>query len=315
MKHMKKSMFITTLAMVVVLVVALSTATFAWYSAQSTASVTNTAITSAASSNAAIAVDTKSISQTNAGTSVTITLDRNPDPMIPVADISATEQAALFPTFKTAPVDAQNKFTTGPANATAAKIATAKGYQDGSALEQDFFYIGNTNADNTAVVNVTVNIGSTGYREVAVTEAAFATQKASLYTTTDKITFTSAAEASWDENEKYYQADNAIAGFLRVAVYYGSSNADPNYIGTWATTAAATAYGTIVSGDTATIAGSSSINSFNAIASGTASAKTITLVGNTSTQIRVIAWFDGTLLTADHSKASCTFTVNFGVAD
>lgn len=57
MKHMKKSMFITTLLMVVLLVVALSTATFAWFTANDTVVATQTTMTAATSSAANITIN------------------------------------------------------------------------------------------------------------------------------------------------------------------------------------------------------------------------------------------------------------------
>ena len=57
MKNAKKSMFITTILMVAVLIVAVSTATFAWYTASGTGSATGAVVQSAASGDANIAVD------------------------------------------------------------------------------------------------------------------------------------------------------------------------------------------------------------------------------------------------------------------
>ncbi len=56
MKHMKKSMFITTVMMVVLLVVAVSTATFAWYTSSNTVNTAATNVNSAESTGANIAI-------------------------------------------------------------------------------------------------------------------------------------------------------------------------------------------------------------------------------------------------------------------
>ena len=58
MKRTRKSLFISTVLMVVLLVVAISTATFAWYSAQSTATAQNAKLTTAATTDANIALST-----------------------------------------------------------------------------------------------------------------------------------------------------------------------------------------------------------------------------------------------------------------
>lgn len=55
-KTMKKSMFFTTILMVVLLIVALSTATFAWFSANNTVTATQTTMTAATSTSASIEI-------------------------------------------------------------------------------------------------------------------------------------------------------------------------------------------------------------------------------------------------------------------
>ncbi len=80
MKHMKKSMFITTLLMVVLLVVALSTATFAWFSANNTVTAQQATMTAATSSAANI-----QISWDNSEWGSTIAFNNNTDfqPSVP----------------------------------------------------------------------------------------------------------------------------------------------------------------------------------------------------------------------------------------
>ncbi|NCA91732.1 hypothetical protein EOM82_00550 [bacterium] len=56
MKHMKKSMFITTVMMVVLLIVAVSTATFAWYTSSNTVNTTEAEVSSAQSTDANISI-------------------------------------------------------------------------------------------------------------------------------------------------------------------------------------------------------------------------------------------------------------------
>lgn len=56
MKHMKKSMFITTVMMVVLLIVAVSTATFAWYTSSNTVNTVATQVNSAQSTGANISI-------------------------------------------------------------------------------------------------------------------------------------------------------------------------------------------------------------------------------------------------------------------
>lgn len=82
MKSTKKSLFITTIAMVVLMVVALSTATFAWYTSSSTVSATATQVSTATTSAANIA-----IGWTTSATDTSVTFEpaANLLPMVPTA--------------------------------------------------------------------------------------------------------------------------------------------------------------------------------------------------------------------------------------
>ena len=121
---MKKSMFITTLAMVVVLVVALSTATFAWYTAQSTLTSTETSVYTATSTSASIALSSVSSNVTTvSNTSIDITMGANNvengiNPMIPAAALTTYTAATTTGAFKTASINADGTFKANGANAT-----------------------------------------------------------------------------------------------------------------------------------------------------------------------------------------------------
>lgn len=89
MKTMRKSMFISTVLMVVLLIVALSTATFAWFSANNTVIATQTTMTAATSTDA----------------NITIGWEPNPEQM--GSSISFDSASALHPTIpKLKPVKA-----------------------------------------------------------------------------------------------------------------------------------------------------------------------------------------------------------------
>lgn len=77
-----KSIFISTIAMVVLLVVALATGTFAWYSAQQSASATAATVSAAASTNASIGL---SWTGADYGPGVLFGTGANIGPMIPSA--------------------------------------------------------------------------------------------------------------------------------------------------------------------------------------------------------------------------------------
>lgn len=308
MKHMKKSMFITTLAMVVVLVVALSTATFAWYTANTTVQATTTAAQSASSDSAAIAIETSEITANSTGTSVTMTLTDAIAPMILTTDISLPANSEVAPAFTTAPVNNTNQFTTAGTSGTPATIGTVQDNNDVAAnTTLHGFYVGNTNKDTDPEVKVTVTINSAGYIVSTPSADYFNAHKTDFYTTADHITFTACTnESEFNGGTTYYQSNANIAKYLRVAVYSAGK-----YIGTWALTNTAVSYGTITSGTTGTVADNANINSFTAIDSGTASTNRIALTGVDSELITLYAWFDGCLLTATESNAYCSFNITF----
>lgn len=91
MKKMKKSLFMTTIAMVVMLVVALSTATYAWFTAQNTVQATPVTISSASSTSANIAIGWSA----NATTTQVSFANAELNPMVPTTDPSTTTSDAL----------------------------------------------------------------------------------------------------------------------------------------------------------------------------------------------------------------------------
>lgn len=93
-----KSLFISTIAMVVLLVVALATGTFAWYTSQSTATGESAALSTAASTSATIALAWE---QTGQGSQVTFGVS-NVDPMIPTTELATydTSSGGVPPVFE-----------------------------------------------------------------------------------------------------------------------------------------------------------------------------------------------------------------------
>ena len=165
MKHMKRSMFISTILMVVVLVVALSTATFAWYTASNTGSASTGNLVAANSSAANIAVGwtesdvTTAITFANAknkeGQDTPVTVD----PMVPIAAPSVTaesETAYGDLTFQTAPMDSTGKF--GPF-ASATPWTVSNGAETNAKTS---FYVINHNVNAPATVKMSCNIPTEG---------------------------------------------------------------------------------------------------------------------------------------------------------
>lgn len=110
MKTMRKSMFISTVLMVVLLIVALSTATFAWFSANNTVIATQTTMTAATSTDA------------------NITIGWTTDPSEMGSSISFDSASALHPTIpKLKPVKAGETGTPIPAQYVSTNKALAGG--------------------------------------------------------------------------------------------------------------------------------------------------------------------------------------------
>lgn len=158
MKKMKKSMFFSSILMIVILVVALSTSTFAWFTSSETANVTETALYSASSSAANItvgwdttskltAISFKSIEGAASGLSPMI-LKQNPYDDVAFSDIK----------WHTAPAqigDDGQEFNSSPTDANPWKPefdgeTTPPGYAAGT------FYVNNWNTVNDTDITITV---------------------------------------------------------------------------------------------------------------------------------------------------------------
>ena len=158
MKNAKKSMFITTILMVAVLIVAVSTATFAWYTASTFGTASGATLVAADSDAVNIAVGWTNDATTNSITFYSKTLS----PAIPTAAPEADTTYAGF-TFMTATLDNNSLFTNvGTYNdiweAKNAAIGTEG--QDGYVAEGNYskFYVINKNANNDVDLTMTCSI-------------------------------------------------------------------------------------------------------------------------------------------------------------
>lgn len=162
MKTMKKSMFITTIMMVVLLVVALSTATFAWYTSTNNASSTETKLSSATSSDANIALGWDEHATT---TTVSFADSGLLEPMVP---IWSTAEGAVATTvggagdtlsFIGAPQQRDNNGLTFKEAAGAKTPWTQKEkVADGGAEAKTTLFCVNYNTAKAANVKITANI-------------------------------------------------------------------------------------------------------------------------------------------------------------
>ena len=143
MKNAKKSMFITTILMVAVLIVAVSTATFAWYTATGNPTASQASLVAADSTAANVAIGWNASAT---GSHLTFATDAvTVDPMAPttVPTIGSTTYANFG--LETATLDINNKFngTAGQPAGTAADPWVV----DGEDKEGDYFYVVNRNVN------------------------------------------------------------------------------------------------------------------------------------------------------------------------
>ena len=149
MKNAKKSMFITTILMVAVLIVAVSTATFAWYTSNNTATAGYSTLTAATSENFNIAIGWTSDAVDNKIDDLapaTATLN----PAVPAAAFadSVAYDTALA-SFKTAGINSQSQFNADGTSMTPWAI---------NHDAQDNFYVINNNANAGIRVTMTLAV-------------------------------------------------------------------------------------------------------------------------------------------------------------
>jgi hypothetical protein len=299
-------MFLTTIIMVAVLVVALSTSTFAWYTAQNNVAATNTTLYAASSSAASLGLDTANNGANSTNSSVSLTLTTDVVPMVPTALFSTETTKYSTVAFTTAPVDNANKFTAAGSPISPAKIASAD--VGSGAAAQDYFYIVNTNGTNAASVTVAVNIITDGYTLLKSAPANFTTAFGQYYTRTgtgtteDPYVFTALTEAKNWATDTYYVSNSTISGKLRVSVF-----SDDSYIGVWGD--GNIYYGEIANG----AAGTTSLTAMTGSSSGAAlSLGSIDALDGR--KIQVCAWFEGTDLVVANSALASVFTIAFAIA-
>ena len=139
-------MFITTILMVAVLIVAVSTATFAWYTSTQAVTATDAVVSSASSTSADI-----SIGWSDADKTTTIALAGGPaiQPMVPTAAIAADAETIAF---NTAPMNTVNEFTAAGGNATPWSI---------NVDDKTSFFVINNNINEGVTVKMTATFDGT----------------------------------------------------------------------------------------------------------------------------------------------------------
>jgi hypothetical protein len=271
-------MVVTTILMVVLLVAAISTATYAWFTSSSSVTASSATMTAATSSSANIGIgNTYAIASNgnfdNMPTQVVLDVADGMGPMVPIsAPVSGTTPLSAF-TFNTSTVGPTGLFTGTVTEPNASPTTVGIGLSPEAAIEnggnQIFtseLFIAGKSAD-MVIQGAVVNFGGQNVDRLRV--AIFA--------------------QDWD-------------GIATVGDYI--------YVGTWASGASATRYGAIVATND-----SNAMTTYTATAGGTP--LTVGSIAETGGYIRikVVAWFDGLALTNNNGAGqSATFSLLFEVA-
>ena len=315
MKTMKKSMFITTIMMVVLLVVALSTATFAWYTAQSNTTVTDTTVTSATSDTASLVIDTAAATSNTANnTTVTIEMNERIAPMIygkgaaPAAGTTTyTDFIASFYTFNVTANGQQ--YATKPVTTNPATIQkTTNAAEAPTTTTSGDFYITNIGGA-AAKVNATITINPDYYEKVTIATDASV-----------KGYYTKSANGNY---EPCGETDVAVAGteyyakkannFLRVAMFV-----DGKYVETWALNSdnASVKYYDYATDASEINKTEGTLDNLKVHSSYTAKTGNVVIKDNLASmgaiRVQLVAWFEGDSHTNAYAGTGALFSIKFG---
>ncbi len=305
---MKKTNLITTLALVVIVAIALSTATYAWYTSQSKVGTSKTTLYAATSTSASLAIDTTN-DTLSTNTSIDLTMANTTtgiSPMIPNAAPTAETTVAGF-TFSTAVKNANGTFKTAR--------------QDATPAQSQEFYVINTNANKETKVNANVKFGdTTGYTKLTSKPFDWDAKYAEYYSD-ENGTAVAAVDGKAPEwvADKYYVSNARLVAQLRVALFVCDANATEatlKYFKTWASAASAETYvaPAVVDGADTWTANSviaDVITDKTSLVPVAAAQELGTIAALGAKKVQVVAWFDGMGLADALSGLGTIFTVEF----
>lgn len=277
---MKKSMLFSTVLMVVLLVVAISTATFAWYTSNTQVNVTDTVINSAESADASIEFVWKnSNSVVYRGTSIAFSSGDAIKPMVPTKNPVADDTSMSF---------------VGATVSTDGETFTAASSGE-TPWSQNYTSVADADASPDPVTDpynipegVTVN-------ELFIANSATTGAGADL-----KITATITGD---------------LANALRIAVFFQDSTGTLKYKGTLANSADATNHAGTDGSWSADALVADEISSDGYTATAATTGFTIgNIAPNGEGQLKIFAWYDGSLLGNAQAGKAANFTLQVNVA-
>ncbi len=276
MKRTRKSLFISTILMVVLLIVAISTATFAWYSSQNQAKAENAKLTTASTTAANIGIYFEG-GGGGAGSAVSKVIFgavTSLKPLVPTTDPETTDPADLKFNEGIVTMNLNNQRVFKQVN-----HPETPWKQIEAETENTELYIENLDPDASrkVAIETKINVGEANFEVGAPgLNAVEATQ------TTIK---------------------NEAKDALRVAIYVKEGSADAQYLGTYGKGAAkygipeegepAATFGTVFSTNDGTF------TKFDAVG------------GGSPVALHIYAWLEGPDIEASHSLVSVTFSLTF----
>lgn len=285
-----KSLFISTIAMVVMLIVALSVGTFAWYTAQETVTADDAVVGTATSTESAIAIGWAAGASSS---SVSFGAKNDLRPMIPT---SAPTSGASLPSFQEAHLELQgtDRIIKNVVSATPWSQVAASGDPAASTT----LFVGNLS--DTQDVNV--------YPVVTIPEHLYG----------DNPETTEITETDWVGDLNH---------LLRVAIWVEGGEGESAYmhLGTWGSETFSSAYAVDMNAvdmndDPYYLGNNENLvkvndNKITLTAGGSRVAENTTfqLPAGEEKQIYIRAWIEGTALTSGLSGLSASFDVTFSV--
>ena len=325
---MKKRLLITSIVMMLVVAVALSTATYAWFTSNN--AVTASSLTMTAATNEASALGIDWIGGSGAGSEIVFNgTAESILPMIPNAITVGTTTApggtANEMTFATSTVKSVGGHLVFNENGDSASPFT---FSNGSATE---FYVSNLSTANAVPnVRVTATIGTAGGSDFALTNDETVTENKEYFTRTgtapNYIYSKVASPAANPKTAGYYEKSAKTitkdgSALIRIGIFTRATAGTGNYILRGILASAAdddsVTYGTIVAGANAEknpSGASASLSYGEAVTSIDLGGLTINdNTANGTDQIDVVAvvWMDGYELDDNHQGYSAVISLTF----
>lgn len=317
---MKKRLLITSIVMMLVVAVALSTATYAWFTSNAKVEASNISI-SAQTSNAPSLAIAWGAAEPTFGTALTSI--NAPAAFYPIApatlDIEGDDQSLASQNYYSATIRTEGQATFNAAGlatwaeGSAANNATPYYLSTGSGENEIKTIILKNNSTVTNMSAVTISADITGSAAKLVRIAVYKSdgEQTPTYKLVDVLgynyTYTAAVENAFDNTKTYYEKDahnhyvvksiaNAEAYAAALSNLY-TRDADPS------NTAAGATYGTI-SGNNTTVASMSSYSCKTSFSVGALSA-TATM------ELKVVIWLDGLALDDETQGFDGTINLSF----